>query len=80
MLAVFCLVTLVNDFASSVATRKEFPSLSLSFKMFDPPILVDDTPAPECVILPGGRPVYSITGIFDFLDHDETLSSSVARD
>ena len=38
----------MDDFASSIAAGKELPSVTLSFKVFDPPILVHYAPVPEC--------------------------------
>jgi hypothetical protein len=36
------------DFASHIAAGKKLPSVALSFKVFDPPVLVHYVPVPEC--------------------------------
>ncbi len=68
----------MDDFASAIAAGKKLPSLTLSLKVFDPPVFIHDAPVPECKKIVMGCGLYSVTSVIDFFGHDQAPIISVS--
>jgi hypothetical protein len=63
----------MNDFAFQIAVGQKFPRFIFGFEVPHPTILIHYLPLPECEKRVVGRPIYSVTGIFDFVSHNDPL-------
>ena len=60
----------MDDSAFHVATSQKFPRFIFGFEALDPAVLIYHPTVPKCVECAVGRAVYSVTRIFNHVDHD----------